>query len=793
MDVAAGPVRPMTGLPAPAPVSSGRRLMAGLRVIMSGGNALLADVVGLVAEGLAADVCSAYALRPGEILELRATRGLNPAAVGRTRLRVGEGIVGLVAATGEPLNLADAQNHPAFAYRSETGEDPYASMLAVPVRRGGRLLGVLTVQTRQPRHYSDLEMELVETVAMLLTDMLGGGGSDTREGFAGSLPRQFDASLLSPGIVLGRVLLHGVAVSPPRLLADDPAAELDRLTVALNAMRAGLDSLIATQLPALERRGSEVPRDILAVTRQVAAGDGWLKRVTESVDGGLTAEAAVHRVADEFRARMRNITDPYLRERLADLEDLAARLLTALTGEGDIPADVGGAVLFVRRLGPAQLLEWHARGIAGVVIEEGSAGGHAAIVARALGIPAAGGARGAIDAAEAGDEAVLDADEGTLILRPDPSVREAYERALAARAVRNAAWAELRSVPSVTRDGVPFSLMINAGLGLELDQLEATGAAGIGLFRTEIAMMARGTVPDIAEQSAIYARVLDAAGDRPVLFRTLDLGSDKLLPDSPRPEEENPAMGWRSLRVGLDRPALLRRQLRALLLAAGGRSLSVMFPMVATLAEFRQARGLLYTEAARVRPAPARLSIGTMLEIPALLWQLPELMAEADFVSIGSNDLMQFVFAADRGTPALAERYDFLSIPMIRVIKTISQQASSSGVSLSICGEAARRCGHAGAWREPAVDVRLEPAGGQGGVDRARRDRVALLPRHAQADGRYLFQLARTYRGLGQGPWDVRLTLGASGSNTDCADVKEACTPRVEIGDACIAAPSVLE
>ena len=672
-------------------ITPGRRLLARLRQLMAGGRAQLVEIVDIVAVELEAEVCSAYALRAGEILELRATHGLNQAAVGRTRLLVGEGIVGLVAATGQPLNLADVQNHPAFAYRPETGEEAFASMLAVPVRRGGRLLGVLAVQSRASRHYTDLETEIVETVAMLLTELLAGGGSDTREGFAGSLPRQFDATLLSPGIVFGRVLLHGTNLAPSRLLADDPAAEIARLHTALRTMRAGLDSLIEMQLPALAGSGADSPLDILDATRQAAAGDGWLKRVTEAVHGGLTAEAAVHRVANDFRSQMRRIVDPYLRERLADLEDLAGRLLAALTGADDVPPDAAGAILFIRRLGPAQLLDWHARGIAGVVIEEGSAGGHAAIMARALGLPAAGGARGAIDAAEAGDEAVLDADEGTLILRPDPSVREAYERALGTRAVRSAAWAELRDAPSVTRDGVPFSLMMNAGLALELDQLATTGAAGIGLFRTEIAMMARGNIPDVAEQAAIYARVLDAAGERPVLFRTLDLGSDKLLPDSPRPEEDNPAMGWRSLRVGLDRPAILRRQLRALLLAAGGRPLSIMFPMVATLAEFRLARGLLYAEAARVRPAPAKLSIGTMLEVPALLWQLPELMAEADFISIGSNDLMQFVFAADRGTPALADRYDFLSVPMLRLVKSISEQVAASGVSLSLCGEAAGR------------------------------------------------------------------------------------------------------
>ena len=232
--------------------------------------------------------------------------------------------------------------------------------------------------------------------------------------------------------------------------------------------------------------------------------------------------------------------------------------------------------------------------------------------------------------------------------------------------------------------------MLNVGLSLELPQLERTGADGIGLFRTEIAMLARGSVADVAEQAAIYARVLDEAGDKPVLFRTLDLGADKLLPGTVS-EEENPAMGWRSLRVGLDRPALLRRQLRALLLAAGGRDLSVMFPMVATVAEFRAAKALLLAEANRVRPAPGTLRIGTMLEVPALMWQLPELLKEADFISVGSNDLLQFLFAADRGTPSLYDRYDFLSQPVLDLIEQLVVAAKTAAVPISVCGEAASR------------------------------------------------------------------------------------------------------
>jgi phosphotransferase system enzyme I (PtsP) len=663
-----------------------RRLLVRLRAMMASGAGKLPDIVALVAGELVAEVCSAYAMRGGELLELRATHGLNQAAVGRTRLRVGEGIIGLAAATGEVLNLADAQNHPAFVYRPETGEEPYASMLAVPVRRGGRTLGVLAVQNRTARRYTEDEVEVLETVAMLVTDALSSAEDEAPEkGFSGTLPRQFDASALSPGLVLGVIVHHRSGRAPRRLLADDPAAERARLDVALATMREDLDALIDRHSP-----DGEAPREVLDATRKVAAGDGWLRRVAEAVQGGLSAEAAVHRVASDVRGQMRRIVDPYLRERMADLEDLAERLLAALDGSSPAPGKVAGGILVARRLGPAQLLEWHARGIAGVAIEEGSAGGHAAILARALGLPALGGVRGLVDAATAGDQAVLDADDGTLILRPDPAVREAFGRAVAARAVRAATWAVLRDAPSVTKDGTQFHLLMNAGLTMELDHLAQTGAEGIGLFRTEIAMMARGSIPDVTEQSAIYAAVLDAAGDRPVLFRTLDLGSDKLLPDSPAPAEENPAMGWRSLRVGLDRPAVLRRQLRALLLAARGRPLSIMFPMVATLAEFRQARGLLYAEAARVRPAPATLQVGTMLEVPALLWQLADLMREADFVSIGSNDLVQFIFAADRGTPQLADRYDLLTPAMLTLLEQVSRQAAGA-TSLSLCGEAASR------------------------------------------------------------------------------------------------------
>jgi phosphotransferase system enzyme I (PtsP) len=669
-----------------------RRLLSRLRNLRAHGSAPLSALVQLVASELVSEVCSVYVQRPGDILELTATEGLNQEAVGQTRLRVGEGIVGLCAATGAVMNLPDAQNHPAFAYRPETGEEPFASMLAVPVRRSGRTVGVLVAQNRTPRNFTEPEVDDLETVAMLLAEMLSGSGATdgSPEGLGATVPRLFAGTPLMGGIAVGPIVLLRSARPVVTLLADDPKVEQLRLDQAVDRMQRGLDDLFADVQHNGRPADVSASREVLEAYRLVASDAGWLRRVGDVIRGGLTAEAAVQRVASELHDRMRRISDAYLRERLADMEDLANRLLTALTGEVPRVTVPEGAVLLARRLGPAELLDWHARGIAGVAIEEASPSGHAAILARALGIPALGGLRGMLDSAEPGDEAVVDADDGQFILRPETEVRHAYLRAQEARNAKYAELATWRGRPAVSADGTKLKLMLNIGLSMELPQLERTGADGIGLFRTEIAMLARGSVADVAEQAAIYARVLDEAGDKPVLFRTLDLGADKLLPGMVS-EEENPAMGWRSLRVGLDRPALLRRQLRALLLAAGGRELSVMFPMVATVAEFRSAKGLMLAEAKRVRPSPGTLRIGTMLEVPALMWQLPELLKEADFISVGSNDLLQFLFAADRGTPSLYDRYDFLSLPVLDILEQLTVASAAAGVSLSLCGEAASR------------------------------------------------------------------------------------------------------
>ncbi len=665
-----------------------RHLFASLREHLASGTASLPDIARLVAEGLGANGSVIYVTRPGEILELVATFGLNINAVGRIRLRVGEGIIGMVAASGDSLNLADAQNHPRYVYRAEIGEEAMASMLAMPVKRAGRTLGVIGVMSREARVYSPVEVESLATVAMLLAEILSrAGASDVgEEGFSETLPRRYAGHVLSAGITRGKVLPYGAAAPIARLLTDDPAAELKRLDDAVESANRNLDGLISGALP-----GGGAPRDVLEAYRMVTQSSGWLSQVREAINDGLTAETAVDKVARNLRERMRRIADPYLRERLADIEDMIGRLMVALGGMAPKPARADGYILLVRRLGPADLLDWHARGIAGVAIEEASPSGHAAILARALGLPALAVDRGAVDAAQKDEPALLDAEGGTFILRPEPEVIQVYDRALETRSVRAAALAAYRDRPAITRDGTEMQLMLNVGLAMELDQLERTGADGIGLYRTEITALAAGGIPDVAGQAAEYGRVLDRAGQKRVQFRTLDLGADKLLPGESGNGEENPAMGWRSLRVGLDRPAILRRQLRALLLGAQGRPLSIMFPMVATVEEFRAARDLLEAEAARIRPAPEILEAGTMLEVPALLFQLPGLLAEADFISVGTNDLMQFLFAADRGTPELSDRYDTLSSPVLELLERLVTCCQEAGVPLSVCGEAAGR------------------------------------------------------------------------------------------------------
>jgi phosphotransferase system enzyme I (PtsP) len=658
----------------------------------------LDKVVVLIAANMVAEVCSVYVLRVDGTLELYATEGLNKAAVHQTVLRADEGLVGLVASEANPINLSEAQNHPAFSYRPETGEEIYHSFLGVPVLRAGNTLGVLVVQNRARRTYTEEEEEALQTTAMVLAEMIASGelSAIAKPGAepAARRPLQLVGTALNEGIALGHVVLHEPRVVITNFIADDVPKELNRLEAAVETMRSDLDVLL--------ERGEVVEggehRDVLEAYRMFAYDRGWVHRLEEAVATGLTAEAAVERVQSDTRARMLRATDPYLRERLHDLDELANRLMHQLLGKDYAPARdrlPENAVLVARSMGPAALLEYDRKRLRGLVLEEGGPNSHVAIVARALGIAAVGEIANATGVADPGDAIIVDGSTGDVHLRPSPDMEAAYVERVRLRARRQLQYLALRDKPCMTRDGEKIELMINAGLAVDLPHIDETGAAGIGLFRTELQFMVAATLPRTAEQFSLYRAVLDAAGDKPVTFRTLDIGGDKVLPYMRNVEEENPALGWRAIRLGLDRPGLLRSQVRALLRAAGGRDLKIMFPMIATVEEFDEAKSLVERELTHLRrhshKLPERVEVGTMLEVPSLLYQLDELLDRVDFLSVGSNDLVQFFYAADRGNSRVADRFDAISAPVLRALKSIVDKGRAYAKPVTLCGELASK------------------------------------------------------------------------------------------------------
>ncbi|MCB5174357.1 MULTISPECIES: phosphoenolpyruvate--protein phosphotransferase [Microvirga] len=674
-----------------------RLLLRRLREIMAepvGAQDRLDKIVILIAANMVAEVCSVYVMRGDGVLELFATEGLNREAVHLTTMRAGEGLVGQIAATAEPLALSDAQSHPAFSYKPETGEEIYHAFLGVPLLRAGNTLGVLVVQNRTYRVYTEEEIEALQTTAMVLAEMLASGElqalAPVETGIALRRPVHQKGLALADGVGLGHVVLHEPRVVVKNLIAENVEAELKRLEDAIAEVRATIDELI--ERGDVAHHGEH--REVLETFRMFAHDQGWLRRMREAVTSGLTAEAAVERVQSDNRARMMRQTDPYLRERLHDLDDLANRLLHRLVGR-DLVAGHGllpdNAILVARSMGPAALLDYDRSRLRGLVLEEGGPTSHIAIVARALGIPAVGEVENVTSLAEQGDAIIVDGAAGEVQIRPNPDVEAAYAEKARLRAKRQEQYLKLRDVPAVTKDGVEVTLQLNAGLLVDLPHLAETGAAGVGLFRTELQFMIAERMPSASEQQSLYSAVYAAAGDLPVTFRTLDIGGDKILPYMQAVEEENPALGWRAIRIGLDRPGLLRAQVRALLKAASGRPLKIMFPMVATCNEFVRAKALVERERTHLanhgHPLPSDLKLGVMLEIPSLLFQLREICTLADFVSVGSNDLMQFLFAIDRENRRVADRFDPLSAPMLRALKHVAEEARAANCQATICGE----------------------------------------------------------------------------------------------------------
>ncbi len=680
-------------------VASAREMLVRLHNVMAArttAQAKLNSVVKIIGAATNSEVCSVYLLREG-VLELYATEGLDQAAVHVTKLALGEGLVGTIAEQVETLNLDEAASHPDFAYKPETGEDKFHSFAGVPIIRRERAVGVLCVQHVEPHRYDEVEIEALQTVAMVLSELIANADLIDVTGAATTRP-QSTAAMRIAGLRLVEGMARGVAVfHQPRVtiehtVAEDVEAERHRVYGAFDKMREQIERMSAQAEFGVGGEHEEV----LETYKMFAYDEGWSRRINEAIDSGLTAEAAIERVQQRTRMRMRQIDDPLLAERMHDLEDLSNRLLRIVSGQMGTAAQVGlrgDAILIARNLGPAELLEYDRRRLKGVILEEGSLTAHVTIVARAMGVPVLGRVKDVRRLIGEGDLLLLDVTDGHVFARPSPLIEESFEGKLLLSQKRRASFAALKDEPPTTMDGKRLTLMVNAGLRDDVAALDLTGADGIGLFRTEFQFLVSATLPQRERQQRLYRDVLEAAGDRPVIFRTVDIGGDKALPylKGDAGDEENPAMGWRAIRLALERDGLMKAQARALIEAAGGRTLNVMFPMVSEPWEFEEAHALFEAQRAwigsRNRKLPAKIRYGTMLEVPALAEMLDVLLPKLDFLSIGTNDLTQFLFAADRANPKLAERYDWLSPSILRFLARVVAPTHAAGVDLTVCGE----------------------------------------------------------------------------------------------------------
>ncbi|OMJ31466.1 phosphoenolpyruvate--protein phosphotransferase [Sphingomonas sp. Sph1(2015)] len=679
--------------------ASAREILVRLHDVMASrtpAQAKLNQVVQIIGEAIGSEVCSIYLLREG-VLELFATRGLAEEAVHVTKLAMGEGLVGTIAEDVEVLNLDEAASHPDFAYKPETGEDRFHSFAGVPIIRRERAVGVLAVQHSEPRKYADVEIEALQTVAMVLSELIANAGLIDAAAGAGARPQmtatiRLSGQKLVEGMGSGFAVYHQPRIVVEHTVAEDIDAERRRVYAAFDKMREQIDRM--AREAEFGVAGEHV--EVIETYKMFAYDEGWARRINEAIDSGLTAEAAIERVQQRTRQRMRQIDDPLLADRMHDLEDLSNRLLRIVSGQMGTAAQLGlrqDTILIARNLGPAELLEYDRRRLKGVILEEGSLTAHVIIVARAMGVPVLGRVSDVRRQIADGDQLLLDVSEGSVLVRPSSAMEEAFDAKLELRQKRRAAFAALRDVPPVTKDGHRVTLMVNAGLRDDAAALDTTGADGIGLFRTEFQFLVSATLPQRERQQRLYRDVMEAAGDRPVVFRTIDIGGDKALPylNTEAGDEENPAMGWRALRLALERDGLMKAQARALIEAGAGRTLHVMFPMVSEAWEFDEAKALFEAQRAwlgsRGRRLPLDVRYGAMLEVPALAEQLDLILPNVDFLSIGTNDLTQFLFAADRANPKLAERYDWLSPSILRFLRRVVEPAREAGVPVGVCGE----------------------------------------------------------------------------------------------------------
>ncbi|MNF50325.1 Phosphoenolpyruvate-protein phosphotransferase [compost metagenome] len=660
--------------------------------------AALGIIVLRVKEAMGSQVCSVYLLDPEtNRFVLMATEGLNKRSIGKVSMAPNEGLVGLVGTREEPLNLENAADHPRYRYFAETGEERYASFLGAPIIHHRRVVGVLVIQQKERRQFDEGEEAFLVTMSAQLAGVIAHAEATGsirglgRQG-KGIQEAKFVGVPGSPGAAVGTAVVMlppaDLDVVPDKTITDIDA-ELGLFKTAIEGVRADMRTLsakLATQLRPEERALFDV---YLMMLDDAALGS----EVTTVIKTGQWAQGALRQVVTDHVNRFELMDDAYLRERASDVKDLGRRLLAYLQEERQqtlVYPD--NTILVSEELTPAMLGEVPEGKLAGLVSVLGSGNSHVAILARAMGIPTVMGLVDLPYSKVDGIQMIVDGYHGEVYTNPSDVLRKQFAEVVEEEKQLALGLDALRDLPCITVDGHRMPLWVNTGLLADVARAQKRGAEGVGLYRTEVPFMINQRFPSEKEQLAIYREQLSAFHPQPVTMRTLDIGGDKSLSYFPI-KEDNPFLGWRGIRVTLDHPEIFLVQTRAMLKASEGlNNLRILLPMISGTHELEEALHLIHRAWGEVRdegcdvPMPP---IGVMIEIPAAVYQTKELARQVDFLSVGSNDLTQYLLAVDRNNPRVADLYDYLHPAVLQALQNVVRDAHAEGKPVSICGEMA--------------------------------------------------------------------------------------------------------
>jgi phosphotransferase system enzyme I (PtsP) len=680
----------------------------------------LGNIVALVAKRMRTEVCSIYLLEEdGTTLRLRATKGLSRRAMGKVTLKIGEGLTGLAAEERRVVAIQEPQSHPRYRYFKETGEERFHSFLGIPLFDRKSPLGVIVIQTKDPRQFSSEEISALSTIAFQISSIVVNArlldSIRQKEEESNHFARELEKtrrSLVARDIpregpeeiaIRGTVAYPGVTSGPVHLLNQGLgfADILDEVEVSKEEEFQKLESALEKtriQTLFLEKRVAErLSRDDAAIFHthlMILEDRGFLEKLEREIDSGHSAPYALKKVVGEYTEAFEKMDDPYLRERAADMKDIGRRLLGQMVGQGSHPLQLKfPGILVAREVLPSDMAALDHEKILGIVTEAGEKNSHAVIMAKSLGIPALVGVRGASRIVAPEDRIILDANSGCLFVNPPAHIVEEYRRLEEDRSRELHRLEEFRNLPAETADGEKVVLRANIGLLSDVEVALRNGAEGVGLYRTEFPYMARGDFPDREDQFQLYRKVVEGFGGHPVTIRTLDIGGDKALPYFSPPKEDNPFMGWRSVRVSLDNPDIFRTQVEAILMAGAFGPVKLLFPMISSLSEIRACKALV--EEAREdlrrdgRTFAESVPIGIMIEVPAAVQMASQMAREVDFFALGTNDLIQYMLAADRNNPLVGKYYDPLHPAILNTLHHVAEVARKEGKGLCLCGEMA--------------------------------------------------------------------------------------------------------